>query len=40
VATESVFITAVIDAEEGRDVAVVDIPGAFMQANMDEETIV
>ena len=34
--TEAVFLTAVIDAMEGREVAVVDIPGAFMQADMDE----
>jgi hypothetical protein len=26
----------VIDAEEGRHMAMVDIPGAFMQADMDE----
>jgi hypothetical protein len=36
VATESVFLTAVIDALEGRDVAIIDVPGAFMQADMDE----
>jgi hypothetical protein len=36
VATESVFLTTVIDALEGRDVAVIDMPGAFMQADMDE----
>jgi hypothetical protein len=36
VATESIFLTAVIDALEGRDVAVIDVPGAFMQADMDE----
>jgi Reverse transcriptase (RNA-dependent DNA polymerase) len=36
VATESVFLTAVVDAMEGREVAVVDVPGAFMQADMDE----
>ena len=28
-------MTAVIDAMENRTVAVVDIPGAFMQADMD-----
>ena len=38
--TESIFITAVIDAMEGRDVATVDIPGAFMQADIDETVIV
>jgi len=35
-AIESVLLSCVIDAEEGRDVATVDIPGAFMQADMDE----
>jgi Reverse transcriptase (RNA-dependent DNA polymerase) len=36
IATEAVFLTAVIDALENRDVAIVDVPGAFMQADMDE----
>jgi hypothetical protein len=36
VAIESVFLSCVIDAMEGRDVATVDIPGAFMQADIDE----
>jgi hypothetical protein len=36
VATEAVFLTAVVDALEERDVAVLDVPGAFMQADMDE----
>jgi Reverse transcriptase (RNA-dependent DNA polymerase) len=36
VATESVFLTTVIDALEERDVAMIDVPGAFMQADMDE----
>ena len=31
VATESVLLTCIIDAEEGRDVAVIDIPNAFIQ---------
>ena len=35
-ATEAVFLTAVIDAMEGREVAVFDVPGAFVQADMDE----
>jgi hypothetical protein len=39
VATEAVFLMAIIDALENRDVAVVDIPGAFMQVNLDDETI-
>jgi hypothetical protein len=36
VATESLFLTMVINALEGRDVAILDVPGAFMQADMDE----
>jgi hypothetical protein len=36
VSTELVFITAVIDAHEGRDVACFDIPGAFLHADSDE----
>jgi hypothetical protein len=39
VATESVFLMAVIDALENRDIAIVDIPGAFMQVDLDDETI-
>jgi hypothetical protein len=31
VATESVLLACIIDAEEERDVAVVDIPNAFVQ---------
>ena len=37
VTTEAVFLTAIIDALEHREVAVVDIPGAFMQADMDPD---
>ena len=36
VSTEVVFLTAVIDAMEGRSVVVLDVPGAFMQAKIDE----
>jgi hypothetical protein len=36
VAIESVMLSCVIDAEEDRDVAIIDIPGAFMQVDMDE----
>ena len=36
VALESVLFTATIDAHEGRDVAIADIPGAFLTADMDE----
>ena len=35
VATESVFITATIDAFENRDVATVDLPGAFLHTEVD-----
>jgi hypothetical protein len=30
------MLSCVIDATEKRNVATIDIPGAFMQANMDE----
>ena len=36
VSIEAVMLSAVIDSMEGRDVATVDIPGAFMQADIDE----
>lgn len=36
VAIESVMISCTIDAMEGRDVGTVDIPGAFMHADIDE----
>jgi hypothetical protein len=36
VSVEAVMFSATIDAMEGRDVATVDIPGAFMQADIDE----
>ena len=35
VATESVFITATIDTFENRDVAPVDLPGAFLHKGVD-----
>ena len=38
--TELVLITTSIDAAEGRDVAVIDTPGAFLTADMDEKVIV
>jgi hypothetical protein len=37
VATESVLLTSIIDAEEGRDVAVIDIPNAFIQTQIENE---
>ena len=36
VSTEAAFLTAVVDAWENRKVAVLDVPGAFMQVEMDE----
>jgi hypothetical protein len=36
VSIEAVMLSCVLDANEGRDVATADIPGAFMQADMDE----
>jgi hypothetical protein len=37
VSTESVLLSCIIDAEEGRDVAVVDIPNAFVQTAIEDE---
>jgi hypothetical protein len=37
VATEAVLLTCIVDAEEGRDVAVIDIPNAFIQTKIDDE---
>jgi hypothetical protein len=37
VATESVFLSCIIDAEEHRDVTVVDIPNAFVQTRVENE---
>ena len=34
---ESVLLTAVIDAKEGRDIATVDIPNAFIQTDIPQE---
>ena len=35
-ATESVFITDIMDMHEGQNVACLDIPGAFLHADVDE----
>ena len=37
VSTEAVMLNVTIGALEGRNVAVVDIPGAYMISEMDEE---
>lgn len=33
------MVTGVIDAKEGRDVAIIDLPGAFLHALNDEEIV-
>ena len=38
-ALEAVLMTAVIDAKEGRDVATVDIPNAFIQTELPKEEV-
>jgi hypothetical protein len=40
VSLESVLITSTIEAFEGREFAVVDIPGAYLSTDMDEEVII
>jgi hypothetical protein len=37
VSTEAVLLSCIIDAEEGRDVAVIDIPNAFIQTRIEDE---
>ena len=37
VTTESVLLTCIIDAEEERDVTVIDIPNAFIQTHVEDE---
>jgi hypothetical protein len=39
VATEAVLLSCIIDAKEGRDVAVIDIPNAFIQTRVEDEGI-
>ncbi len=39
VAIEALMLSCVIDAKENRDVATVDIPGAFMQADTVDNTV-
>ena len=38
-ATKSLLLTCLVDAMEKRDVATVDIPGAFMQSDIEGETL-
>jgi hypothetical protein len=37
VATEAVLLSCIIDAKEARDVAVIDIPNAFIQTRVEDE---
>ena len=37
VASYSVLLSFIIDAEEGRDVAVIDIPNAFIQTRIEDD---
>ena len=37
VATEAVLLTCIIDTEEDRDVAVINIPNAFIQTRIEDE---
>jgi hypothetical protein len=36
VSTKAVLLTSIIDEHEGRDVAVIDIPNAFIQTRVDD----
>ena len=40
VTTEGLFLSCVIYEKEGRDVATTDIPGVFMQIEMDDVVLV
>ena len=39
ISNEAIFITSVIDAKENREIAVVDLPGAFLYADKDQDVI-
>ena len=39
VATESVFVTMSVGAHEGQDLAMFDIPGAYIHSEADEDVI-
>ncbi len=36
VSTKAVLLTSIVDAHKGRDVAVIDIPNAFIQTQVDD----
>ena len=37
ISVEALFLTCLVDAMEGRSVATCDVPGAFMQVDIDEQ---
>jgi hypothetical protein len=39
VTLEAVLINSIMDAFEGRDVAIIGVPGVFLTSDMDEEVI-
>jgi hypothetical protein len=39
VSTESVLLTSIVDAHEGRDVAIIDIPNAFIQTQFHDAKV-
>ena len=40
VTTDSIFLTGVVDAKEGREVAILDIANAFLHAENDERILI
>eukprot|EP00957_Ditylum_brightwellii_P093645 7131193-Ditylum_brightwellii.AAC.1 len=40
VSTDGVIITSTIEAHQGQDVAIVDLPNAFLNASNNEQTLV
>ena len=39
VSLESVFMTSAIEAQKGREIVVADIPGVYLDADVDEKRI-
>ena len=39
VSTDSVIITSAIESHQGRDVVVIDLPNAFLNADNNEQTL-
>ena len=40
VSIESLFTSLIIDAMEGRDIAIFDVPGAFLQPEVPEDKMI